>query len=179
MSNRPWKSEERRAAALFGGTRFPANTGGVADFETDGVVGQVKHVRQLSLAALEALALEMEKVGCQRGRSGVVVVKRRAGRGKKTSRLVVVTESVWRTIGAALAGAPPRPCLWCGEGFTPNAWRSVFCSARCRAEADLAAETRPLIGSAAGAEIAERSEISGPKSPARVSGTSEETGEGR
>ncbi len=101
MPDRPWKVEERRAAALFGGRRFAANTGGALDFETSRYVGQVKHVRRLSLAALEALALEMERAGfrCSPWKCGVAVVKRRAGRGRKTPRLIILTETVWRRLG--------------------------------------------------------------------------------
>jgi hypothetical protein len=100
MPDRPWKAEERRAAALFGGRRYPANSGGRLDFETKGFVGLVKHVRHLSLAALEALALQMQCAGVQKspGKCGVVVVKRRAGPGRRTPRLVVLTEAVWRKI---------------------------------------------------------------------------------
>lgn len=103
MPNRPWKAEERRAAAMFGAQRFAANTGGVIDFETEGYVGQVKHVRRLSLAALEALALEMERLGFQKTaqRCGVVLVKRRAGRGRRTPRLIVFTETAWRSLTAS------------------------------------------------------------------------------
>lgn len=101
MPDRPWKAEERRAAALFASRRFAANTGGTLDFEAERYVGQVKHVRRLSLAALEALALEMERVGFQSAprKCGVVVVKRRAGRGRTTPRLIVLTETVWRRLG--------------------------------------------------------------------------------
>ncbi len=100
MPDRPWKAEERRAAALFGGRRFSANSGGALDFETSRYVGQVKHVRRLSLAAVEALAVEMEHVGFRSAprKHGVVVVKRRAGRGRRTPRLIVLTEIVWRTL---------------------------------------------------------------------------------
>ncbi|MCI0409081.1 MAG: hypothetical protein L0191_11070 [Acidobacteria bacterium] len=41
-------------------------------------MAQVKHVRRLSLARLEALGLEMQAVGSERGKIGLVVVKRRA-----------------------------------------------------------------------------------------------------
>jgi hypothetical protein len=123
MPNRPWKAEERRAAALFGGTRFKANTGGPLDFETAEYVGQVKHVQRLSLVELEALALEMERIGREKSppKLGVVVVKRRAGQGRATPRLVILTEAVWRAwqncfreaVGtpagdvAPLSGVPP------------------------------------------------------------------------
>ncbi len=103
MPDRPWKAEERLAAAIFAGRRYPANSGRRLDFEAKRYVGQVKHVRRLSLAALEALALEMERVGFQQSppKCGVVVVKRRAGRGRRTPRLIVFTEAVWREIRGA------------------------------------------------------------------------------
>ncbi len=112
MPDRPWKAEERQAAALLGGARFKANTGGALDFESDGYVGQmkhetnayvgqVKHVRRLSLATLEALALEVKRI---------VVVKRRAGKGQTTPRLVVLTEAAWRELNGGPAG-PPSPEL--------------------------------------------------------------------
>lgn len=107
MPDRPWKAEERHAAALFGGARFKANTGGAIDFETDGYVGQVKHVKHLSLAELEAIALEVERIGFQKTppKMGVVIVKRRAGRGRETPRLVVLTEATWRELN----GGPREP----------------------------------------------------------------------
>ena len=96
MPDRPWKQEERSVARLLGGTRYPANSGGRVDVEGPGVVAQVKHVQRLSLAQLEALAVEMERVGTERGKTGLLVVKRRAGRGQPTPRLVVMTEAVWQ-----------------------------------------------------------------------------------
>jgi len=95
MSDKAWKAEERRAAALCRGTRFPANVGGRVDFEGTDFVGQVKHVRRLSLAALEALAVEVQRIGTTRAKAGVVVVKRRAGRGCPTVRLIVMTDETF------------------------------------------------------------------------------------
>lgn len=46
--------------------------------------------RTLSLAALEALALEMAAIGKARGKLGIVGVKRSAGRGQETPILLVV-----------------------------------------------------------------------------------------
>ncbi|MCI0409675.1 MAG: hypothetical protein L0191_14125 [Acidobacteria bacterium] len=85
-------------ARLLGGRRYPANSGGRVDVEGPTVVAQVKHVRTLSLAQLEALALEMAAVGSQRGKIGLLVVKRRAGRGHDTPRLVVLTEGAWHRL---------------------------------------------------------------------------------
>lgn len=99
MPDRPWKAEERPVAKLLGGSRYPANSGGRVDVEGSTVVAQVKHVARLSLVQLEALAVEMATLGQERGKVGVVVVKRRAGRGQVTPRLVVCTEAVWRLAG--------------------------------------------------------------------------------
>lgn len=103
MPDRPWKTEERRAAALFGGQRYPANTGGARDFETSRYVGQVKHVRRLSLTALEALAREVERLGLQQRplKLGVVVVKRRAGKGAEDSSPGCPHGAAWRKLTIA------------------------------------------------------------------------------
>jgi len=98
MPDKPWKQLEREVAHLLGGRRYAANTGGRVDVESPTVVAQVKHVQRLSLAQLEALAVEMAALGEDKGKIGVVVVKRRAGRGKETPWLIVVTEEVWRKL---------------------------------------------------------------------------------
>ena len=95
MPDRAWKAQERRVARLCGGHRYPANSGDRVDVEGPQVVAQVKHVRVLSLAALETLAAEMDGIGLERRKLGVVCVKRRAGRGCPTPGLVVMTERVW------------------------------------------------------------------------------------
>lgn len=96
MPDRPWKAEERRVARLLGGVRYPANGGGRVDVESYAYVSQVKHRRVCSLAELERLAVELERLGEEQGKAGVVIVKRRAGRGQPTPRLIVLTEKVWR-----------------------------------------------------------------------------------
>ena len=98
MPDKPWKQLEREVAHLLGGRRYAANTGGRVDVESPTVVAQVKHVQRLSLAQLEALAVEMAALGEERGKVGIVVVKRRAGRGKETPGLIVVTEEAWRKL---------------------------------------------------------------------------------
>ncbi len=107
MPDRPWKHEERQVARLLGGSRYPANSGGRLDVEGPGIVAQVKHVQRLSLAQLEALALEMGELGSQQGKVGLVVVKRRSGRGRETPRLVVMTEEMWLQL-SPLAGQERR-----------------------------------------------------------------------
>ena len=96
MSRRGWKAVERSAAALMKAKRFPANVGARLDFEGPTWVGQCKSVRTLSLAQLEALALEMERLAFQKGKLGAVIVKRSAGHGSATPHLIVITEAVWR-----------------------------------------------------------------------------------
>ena len=96
-----WKQFERDAARLLGGRRYPANSGGRVDVESDRYVAQVKLVKTCSLASLEALAVEMEQIGAEKGKVGLVVVKRRAGRGTPTPPLVVMTEDAFRALAQA------------------------------------------------------------------------------
>jgi len=74
-----WKAEERQVARMLGGKRHPANSGGRVDVTKQ----------------LEELCVEMAALGQERGKMGLVTVKRRAGRGTPTPRLVVMTEGVW------------------------------------------------------------------------------------
>lgn len=96
--NKPWKQEEREVAKLLHGKRYEANTGGRVDVEGPTLIAQVKHVKRLSLDQIEALALEMCDLGIQRRKEGVLVVKRRAGRGTHTPRLVIMTEGVFERL---------------------------------------------------------------------------------
>ena len=96
--NKPWKQEERHVATLLKGSRFKANTGGRIDVESPHFIAQVKHVKTLSLAKIEALATEMYDLGHQCGKEGLVVVKRRAGKGIVTTRLVIMTEGVFKCL---------------------------------------------------------------------------------
>ena len=104
MGDKPWKQEERDAAKVFGTERFKANTGGPIDFESKSFVGQVKHVKTMSLKQLEDLAMEMEVHGAVAKKIGVVTVKRRGGSGKPTVRLVVLTDSMWGKLLTLLGG---------------------------------------------------------------------------
>src|SRR2546425_9850340 len=100
MPDRPWKQEERQVASLVHGKRYPANSGRRVDVESAQFICQVKHRRTCSLAQLEALAIELDELGCTQSKLGVVCVKRRAGRGCRTPRLIVMTETAWRTLQA-------------------------------------------------------------------------------
>ena len=100
MTDKPWKEEERKAAAIFRGSRYSANQGGHFDFfgavGEQEVLGQVKHRKTLSLQELTTLAENTETFARVQGALGVVVAKYRAGQGRKTKRLIVMTETVWR-----------------------------------------------------------------------------------
>ena len=90
MGDKPWKQAERIVAQIIGGRRHPANVGGPVDAESDEVVAQVKHVNKLPLPELERLAVEIRHVGLERGKAGVVFIKRRSGKGKETPWLMVM-----------------------------------------------------------------------------------------
>src|SRR5262249_37302094 len=87
-----------------GGRRYTANQGGFVDVESDGYCVQVKERRTLSLAALEALAVEIARVASQKAvpKAGLVMVKRSAGRGYPTPWLIVMTEGVFRHLNGQL-----------------------------------------------------------------------------
>lgn len=110
MSKTNWKEIEKSAAALVDGRRFWANAGERLDFEGPKFVGQVKNVKELSMAALEALVLEVEQLGrahkahdgTPNPKYGVVVTKRSAGAGRKTPHMITIAEDTWREIMAKL-----------------------------------------------------------------------------
>jgi len=104
-----WKQRERELARLLGASRHPANTGGLVDVEGQHVVAQVKERRTCSLAEIEMLAVEMERIGSQRKKLGIVGLKRSAGRGRKTPWLLVMTETVWRHLWDYRCGAGADP----------------------------------------------------------------------
>jgi hypothetical protein len=105
--SKPWKAFERASATLLTGKRYWANSGESVDVESSFLVAQCKHVRVLSLAALEALALEAERQGSQRQKLGLVCVKRRAGHGRATPTLVVMTAATFRELHGSLPGDDP------------------------------------------------------------------------
>lgn len=104
MSRTKWKQREREAAGIIGGKRYTANQGGPVDCESAGYCVQVKERRTLSLAALEALVQEIDRVALQKNKLGVVMVKRSAGRGRSTPWLLVLSEHAWRELNGRLPG---------------------------------------------------------------------------
>src|SRR3972149_4770774 len=105
MSSRKWKEAEARAAGLFGGKRHWANSGERLDFESSTAIGQVKLVKRLSLEALTQLAEEMEQEGraMMMPKFGVVCVKVRRGKGKRSPMLVVMTADMWAVMHGTAA----------------------------------------------------------------------------
>lgn len=96
MADAAWKQFERDAAALFGASRFWANSGESIDLEGLNVVGQAKLVKRLSLEALTQLAEQAQRDGDVKKKAGVVAVKVRRGSGRASPMLVVMTETSWR-----------------------------------------------------------------------------------
>jgi hypothetical protein len=112
MSDRPWKAAERRAAKLIGGRRYPANSGRAIDCESDSYCLQVKERQRASLAEIGAWALEVERVSVQLTppKIGLVVIKRRGGRGVPTPTLVVMTAATFAEMnGPTALGALGTP----------------------------------------------------------------------
>ncbi len=95
MADKHWKATEREVARHLGGERYPANSGGRIDVESAEYVAQVKHRKTMSVPELERWAIEMERLGAEKGKIGLVVVKRRAGRGHPTKALVILTEAAF------------------------------------------------------------------------------------
>jgi hypothetical protein len=106
MSRTRWKHREREAATIIGGKRYTANQGGFTDCESDVYCVQVKELRTLSLAALEALTVEIDRVATQKTKHGLFMVKRSAGRGRMTPWLIVMTEGTFRALNGALPTEP-------------------------------------------------------------------------
>jgi len=113
-----WKKHERRAAVLIRGTRHWANSGQAVDAESSWAVVQAKEVQRLSLAELESLAVESARQGAQLQKVGMVVVKRRAGAGRQTPVLVVMTEHAFREMNSRRS-APPPLAMRCAREVVP------------------------------------------------------------
>src|SRR5262245_18639292 len=101
-----WKQFERDIAALFGGTRFWANSGEKLDVESETVVAQCKEVGRMSVAELVRLAEQVEREATIKLKAGVVCVRIKRGPGyPKSPTLVAMTEATWRYMnGAATDG---------------------------------------------------------------------------
>lgn len=106
MSDKPWKQFERDMAKLIGGTRFWANSGESVDIEGPVFLGQCKHVKSMSLNAIAQLAEDVAEDGRDHRKEdgipdpklGLVCLRTRPGRGKKSKTIVVMDESVFREL---------------------------------------------------------------------------------
>lgn len=98
MGNKPWKVHERRSATLIAGKRHTANQGGPVDVESEHLVAQCKLVQSMSLSELTAHALAIEAEGQRRGKSALLMVKLRSGKGVETPTLVIVTGDTWKRL---------------------------------------------------------------------------------
>jgi len=106
MADKAWKQFEREMGKLLGGTRFWANSGESVDCEGPVFLAQCKHVKSMSLNALATLAEQAEYDGNRRindkdesdPRIGVVGVKTKPGKGKKSTTLVVMTDYVFHEL---------------------------------------------------------------------------------
>lgn len=98
MGNKSWKQLERDVAKLVGGSRYPANQGGLVDVESAHYVVQVKERKALSLGEINRLVEEIEGIAKQRGKVGLVAVKLRKGRGHPTDILIIQSATQWRRL---------------------------------------------------------------------------------
>jgi len=98
VSKTGWKQAERDAAALFGGTRYPANMGMRVDVNSEFFAVQVKNVRRLPIKELVALTEEMQVEGRRSSRFPVVVIKPSVGAGRPTPYLVVMPGAGWQAL---------------------------------------------------------------------------------
>ena len=93
-----WKQLERDVAKAMddGSKRYPANQGLRIDVEGPNYVIQCKERKSLSLEVLTQLVEEMELIGSQRGKRGLVAVKVRRGKGKYSPTLIVQSIEQWK-----------------------------------------------------------------------------------
>ena len=98
---------ELEAASLLHGSRYPANTGGQVDVESATIVAQVKNVKVFPLPRIEREAEAIGRVGNAKNKTGILMVKRSAGKGKPTPWLIVMTASTFRDLMGALPTETP------------------------------------------------------------------------
>ena len=106
MADKPWKQFERDIGKLVGGTRFWANSGESIDVEGPVFICQCKHVRSMSFNAMAQLAEEVAQDGRDHRKEGgipdpklgILCMRTRPGRGKKSKTIIVMDESVFREL---------------------------------------------------------------------------------
>ena len=95
MTEAYFKRFERMCADLIHGTRYPANTGGKIDVESQEWAGQCKIVAECSLEALTKMVEETQAVAAKKGKRGVLLIRVKRGRGVKAPTLAVLTSETW------------------------------------------------------------------------------------
>jgi hypothetical protein len=98
MGDKQWKKLERKVGELVGGKRYPANQGGLVDVESPNHVVQVKERKSLSLSEINRLVEEIEAIGRERGKVGLLAVKYRKGTGHPTDILIIQSATQWRRL---------------------------------------------------------------------------------
>ena len=81
-------------AKALGATRFPADSGGPLDAESDRLAIQVKSSQRVPSDAMLA-ALDTARHAAPDGKLGVAVFERRSGRGKRRRAFVAVDIEDW------------------------------------------------------------------------------------
>lgn len=89
MGNTSWKNEERRVAELLHGKRVILSY--PFDVETDQFLVEVKYRAGLPLTALEEAVRRIDWIAQKKGKVGFVVIKRKAGPGIETPRIVAMS----------------------------------------------------------------------------------------
>ena len=77
------------------------------DVESSAFCCQVKARRVMALAQIEAEAVEIERIGTQKNKVGILMVKRSAGKGKPTPWLIVMTAAAFREMSGPLPTEAP------------------------------------------------------------------------
>ena len=77
------------------------------DVESLLYVAEVKNVKRFSLLQLERECVEIERVGNLKNKSGLVLLKRSAGKGRETEWLVCMTAGTFREMSGALPTETP------------------------------------------------------------------------
>ena len=106
-----WKDHERRCAALIGGKRYGANTGGKVDVESETIVAQCKEVRVMPLNELSRQVVQIEAEAKKVNKVGVVFVKSHEGRGFPTPALVVMRMETWWEMVNKCGATGPDNCI--------------------------------------------------------------------
>ncbi len=63
-------------------------------------MAQVKHRKTMSVPELERWATEIEEIGAEKGKTGILVIQRRAGRGHPTRTLIILTEAAFLALAS-------------------------------------------------------------------------------